>query len=687
MIATSLEFRYNGIDSSDMKLLNVTLSSGLAEEPFMANRELHKIIIKGRDNPYFQKVKPSPLTFSLNFAFSEPWNDSLINEIKSWLAQDYYKPMVFSEDIEIVNDMEVIKKMYYCIMVSDSTILHNGLKEGYCKLKFECSSPYAYSPKHQDVIDCSQNTNSGTSFTFNNLGNKVCYPKVTINKIGDGDNEQDISIINLSDKNKETRFIVARRASGLLTFNDGVVDGETVTIGNDTYEFDVDNLLTTGNIKVDISGLTKTNASIELGVVDTVKDGDTITIGDLTFEFDSNTNTDGEYTEDIIDGNIPINITPYTVPSINILIFNDVPIDGELIAIGNDIYEFDTNNSILSGNIRVNIKGLTTVESVGNKLSEMINLHSTNGVLSEASEGELSVKYKIMGTIGNSIPVYKTCENAIWKFDTFVGGEDCSIDDALVVITNIINNTDDFIAEFNMLIGDINKDGEITVSDLTLLERHLSGTEILTGNALLAADVNQDGVVNSSDTQRLLEHLNGTNPLPNEFIGNKIIVKAKSSGNYFGSLGNGIKCSAVSNGLLFKSTVLSGGLDCTGSEGAYVLKQSINSNTTENIVAENPIDNVIKVTYNTSGKHGEIPVDKDAVNVSWNSKNLIGGDGILDDEVVILDNERRNISTNLFGISRYDVFNNNYLSLNEGVNDLLIKGNGIFTFEYEFRYL
>jgi hypothetical protein len=46
----------------------------------------------------------------------------------------------------------------------------------------------------------------------------------------------------------------AVQATGTLTFSDAVSDGETVTIGTDTYEFDTDESVTEGNILVDVSG-------------------------------------------------------------------------------------------------------------------------------------------------------------------------------------------------------------------------------------------------------------------------------------------------------------------------------------------------------------------------------------------------------------------------------------------------
>lgn len=61
------------------------------------------------------------------------------------------------------------------------------------------------------------------------------------------------------------------------------------------------------------------------------------------------------------------------------------------------------------------------------------------------------------------------------------------------------------------LIGDVNKDGAISVSDMQRLYAHLNGTKPLTDTS--TADVNNDKVISVSDMQRLYAHLNGTKPL------------------------------------------------------------------------------------------------------------------------------------------------------------------------------
>ena len=61
------------------------------------------------------------------------------------------------------------------------------------------------------------------------------------------------------------------------------------------------------------------------------------------------------------------------------------------------------------------------------------------------------------------------------------------------------------------LIGDVNGDGTISVSDMQRLYAHLNGTKPLTDTS--TADVNNDKVISVSDMQRLYAHISGKNPL------------------------------------------------------------------------------------------------------------------------------------------------------------------------------
>lgn len=137
-IRESLYFSYDGKKSIDYGIINVNISTGMQEEPFAYSRSIMEDKIRGRSKPYFKGIKKEPLSFTVNFAFEDTWDEEKIKEIKRWLTeQDYYKPLYFSEDVE---------RIYYALVVDDPVLIHNCLKQGYVTLTFRCNDAYAYSP-------------------------------------------------------------------------------------------------------------------------------------------------------------------------------------------------------------------------------------------------------------------------------------------------------------------------------------------------------------------------------------------------------------------------------------------------------------------------------------------------------------------------------------------------------------
>lgn len=59
--------------------------------------------------------------------------------------------------------------------------------------------------------------------------------------------------------------------------------------------------------------------------------------------------------------------------------------------------------------------------------------------------------------------------------------------------------------------GDVNNDGVIDTKDCQLVNKHISGSQVLTDVPLKAADVNNDGVVDETDAQLILECASGQN--------------------------------------------------------------------------------------------------------------------------------------------------------------------------------
>lgn len=56
-------------------------------------------------------------------------------------------------------------------------------------------------------------------------------------------------------------------------------------------------------------------------------------------------------------------------------------------------------------------------------------------------------------------------------------------------------------------LGDVNEDGKINISDVTVVLNHVVENIVLAGNKYMAADVTKDGVVNIRDVTRLLNYV------------------------------------------------------------------------------------------------------------------------------------------------------------------------------------
>ncbi|WP_410767803.1 hypothetical protein [Fontibacillus sp. BL9] len=195
-IAESLHFVYDGIRSDHMGLMNVNMTSGMQEQILLPEQSLKEVTIRGRDTPYFIETERRPFTISLNFAFTDNFDEEKLKNVAGWLGnQPYYKPLYFSDNLE---------KWYYTLYTGEAKLLHNCLKQGIVQLQMRNISPYTYSPVYEsDPLDYSNNPISGSEWAIENKGNMRCKPVLVIRKIGDGE----ISIVNMSDRGRAFRLV------------------------------------------------------------------------------------------------------------------------------------------------------------------------------------------------------------------------------------------------------------------------------------------------------------------------------------------------------------------------------------------------------------------------------------------------------------------------------------------------
>lgn len=175
----------------------------------------------------------------------------------------------------------------------------------------------------------------------------------------------------------------------------------------------------------------------------TIINGETITIGDKTYEFSLD--------ETVTEGNILMHMNyQYLTPAMAQITFNDVATDGETISVeydtGTDIYEFDTDENINMGHIRIDISEATTAvkcaEAFITAVSETqtgdtfkyLVVHDEVGLL----EGKVTLVSAENGVSGNGYNVATTCVDASWNGTEFSGGSN-ELEDYQAA--NLFNNT------------------------------------------------------------------------------------------------------------------------------------------------------------------------------------------------------------------------------------------------------
>jgi phage-related protein len=149
----------------------------MLEETLVANRSINELEVRGNDTPLFHGIEESPLEFEMTIAFEREFSDSDIDKVILWLFQDNYKPLYFEDKPN---------RIYHCMPVGDSTLAHNGLREGYLVITMRCKSSKILSPiQLSPLYDFSTSTSPKRVKLVNN-GHVEIYPEISIKKFGAG---------------------------------------------------------------------------------------------------------------------------------------------------------------------------------------------------------------------------------------------------------------------------------------------------------------------------------------------------------------------------------------------------------------------------------------------------------------------------------------------------------------------
>lgn len=134
-IKDKINFTYNGKNTSEFGIINVSMDNGMFDETFIANRTVNSETVKDVRKSLFNGVTYENLSFELNLAFERGFTDELIDKVIAWLYEkEYYSKLQF----------EGLDKFVYAMPNGESKIVHTGTGRGYIVISMITNSPYVF---------------------------------------------------------------------------------------------------------------------------------------------------------------------------------------------------------------------------------------------------------------------------------------------------------------------------------------------------------------------------------------------------------------------------------------------------------------------------------------------------------------------------------------------------------------
>jgi hypothetical protein len=234
---------------------------------------------------------------------------------------------------------------------------------------------------------------------------------------------------------EEDTPVNAVAASKKLEISGTANDGETVDVDDETYEVDSDGSVEEGNIAVNVSTGTKTQATAKLSFTGVIKQGDKFGIGEETWEAD--------YGDGVEAGNKQLDLSEAASADFASAVFTltDVVADGQTVGLGIYTFEYDTNDVVTEGNIKVGVGTALDKQSAAVALAAAIETalgDYFDAVASlSGSDWIVTVTAKIKGSVYEWVTA-EDCTNGSWG-GNLDGGDDAPADEAAVA----------FITQFN----------------------------------------------------------------------------------------------------------------------------------------------------------------------------------------------------------------------------------------------
>lgn len=125
-------FNFDGVSSLDKGVWRVHMSDGLYEENVLPSRTIEKdTSVSGRLS-YQKKVTQENIKIDLTLYLEDGYSEQKLNDIKSWLFTDYYRPFYFEE---------YPSKVCYVMLEGEMTMRHDGIN-AIIDVSFTSSSKY-----------------------------------------------------------------------------------------------------------------------------------------------------------------------------------------------------------------------------------------------------------------------------------------------------------------------------------------------------------------------------------------------------------------------------------------------------------------------------------------------------------------------------------------------------------------
>lgn len=250
----------------------------------------------------------------------------------------------------------------------------------------------------------------------------------------------------------------AKKATGTLTISGVVSDQQNVVIGDNTYEFDMDNNLANGlAIQVDVADLrNQATGTLTFSGVAVVEQ--TVTIGGTeVYEFCTATPTGSNIAVVIGADTSADNAVTKLADAINAnstLVSAVASTTADTVVLtaiargtaGNAITTTETCTNAAFGGGTLS-GGLATI-TAANAVTALVATINANDTVVSAADGEndtVVVTALYVGTEGNSINTSKTMTNGAWGATKLAGGQyatPCNASSAVIVVSNTIYFTD-----------------------------------------------------------------------------------------------------------------------------------------------------------------------------------------------------------------------------------------------------